>query len=204
MRTKDKILNTALQLLNEHGVKSVTIRDVAAEMGISHGNVGYHYANMEFIIYALYEKLVKEMDAVISSMQFSGIHLQMVYDSNKIMFTKFYEYRFLFIDFVAIGRSIPRLRKHYLALQKKRAGEFFMLLMLLKSNNILSSKFSDEQYGQLIQSLTIFGDFWISSSELVYNGKKDKRVDYYLDLFFALIQPYLTKEGQKQYLLLQK
>ena len=93
MRTKDKILVTALQLLNEHGVKSVTIRDIAAEMGISHGNLGYHYANMELIIYALYEQLVKEMDAVIGSMQFSGIHLQLVYDSNKIMFTKFYEYR---------------------------------------------------------------------------------------------------------------
>ena len=53
MRTKDKILVTALQLLNEHGVKSVTIRDIAAEMGISHGNLGYHYANMELIIYAL-------------------------------------------------------------------------------------------------------------------------------------------------------
>ena len=60
MRTKDKILVTALQLLNEHGVKSVTIRDIAAEMGISHGNLGYHYANMELIIYALYEQLVKE------------------------------------------------------------------------------------------------------------------------------------------------
>lgn len=199
MGTKDKILATALQLLNEKGVKSVTIRDVAAEMGISHGNLGYHYANIDKIIFALYQALVEKMDATIAAIQVPEIHFRLIVSGAQQTFLLFYEYRFLFIDFVTIGRSIPKLKKHYIALQQQREIAFFEVIQLLQQKDIVSKRFSTVQYKQLIQSLTVFGDFWISSSELGYSGKKSNKIDHYLGLFLSLIYPYLTKKGVKQY-----
>jgi|GEM_PF-4394606 len=51
--TKNKILKTAQRLYNQKGLESVSIRGIAAEMGISHGNLMYHYENKEVLTKAL-------------------------------------------------------------------------------------------------------------------------------------------------------
>ena len=39
MTTKEKIIDTALQLFNKQGIDPVTTRHIAKEMNISHGNL---------------------------------------------------------------------------------------------------------------------------------------------------------------------
>lgn len=57
MKTKDKIIETARQLFNEKGTRHVTTNHVAAQAGISPGNLYYHFRNKEGIILAIFEQL---------------------------------------------------------------------------------------------------------------------------------------------------
>jgi AcrR family transcriptional regulator len=60
MSRKDEILNVALKLFNETNIQATTTNNIAKAMGISSGNLHYHYKNTEDIIRNLYEQLKSE------------------------------------------------------------------------------------------------------------------------------------------------
>lgn len=56
-RTKTRILETAIELFNDKGTKAVTTNHIAAAMGISPGNLYYHFRNKEEIIRAIFAQM---------------------------------------------------------------------------------------------------------------------------------------------------
>src|SRR6266567_6576776 len=54
--TRGRILDTALALFNERGTAAVSTNLVAAEAGLSPGNLYYHFADKQEIIRALHDR----------------------------------------------------------------------------------------------------------------------------------------------------
>ena len=57
MNTKDKIIQTSISLFNEHGERAISTNHIASSLGMSPGNLYYHFKNKEDIIrhiFALY------------------------------------------------------------------------------------------------------------------------------------------------------
>ncbi len=57
MKTRDKIIETAIQLFNEQGSRAISTNHIAATIGISPGNLYYHFRNKEDIIRAIFEQM---------------------------------------------------------------------------------------------------------------------------------------------------
>jgi AcrR family transcriptional regulator len=57
--TKEKILLGSLELLNERGFAAVTVADLAAQAGISTGNLSYHFPTKRDLLLALWDRAEK-------------------------------------------------------------------------------------------------------------------------------------------------
>jgi len=54
--TRDRILEASLVLFNEHGIAAVSTHRIAAELGISPGNLHYHFKSKEQILSWLFRR----------------------------------------------------------------------------------------------------------------------------------------------------
>ena len=61
MKTRDRILNCALELFNRDGEPNVTTLDIANELGISPGNLYYHFHGKEPLTMQLLERFQADM-----------------------------------------------------------------------------------------------------------------------------------------------
>ena len=59
-KTRDKILEKALVLFNENGTAAISTNHIAAAMGISPGNLYYHFRNREEIIREIFTMMATE------------------------------------------------------------------------------------------------------------------------------------------------
>lgn len=194
MKTKDRILQAALQLFNVEGVGSVSIRDIARVLDMSHGNLQYHFKNTDEMILALYREVARQFDAMIQALdtQTTTPNVRML---TRQTFQLIYAYRFLFMNFVEITRRIPTLYEDYQLLTLRRKTQFFQIFAQLKSNGLIRADIPDAMLQNLVQELIIVGDFWLSNNAISARREELDAVAYYSDVFVNVLYPYLSAAG---------
>ena len=197
MTTKEKILAEALIQLNENGVDNVTVRSIAKAIGISHGNLCYHFPNTDAIIHKLYLQLVNEFDAQIEQAEVPKSDLHLLFKIGEINFKIQYGYKFLLLDFVQIMRRIPAVKEHFKNHIEIRRTQFRFILDSLISGEILREEFEPNMYEHLITRLLIFGNGWIAFSEIHTEG--EVKPMKYFEVFGSALLPYLTEKGIEEY-----
>ena len=65
MKTKHNIIATAIYLFNLHGTKTISTNHIAKEMGISPGNLYYHFRSKNDIIRSISENFSNELGSVL-------------------------------------------------------------------------------------------------------------------------------------------
>lgn len=197
--TKDVILKTALYLFNTHGLPKITLRSIAKEMGISQGNLNYHFKKREDIIETLYFQLVKNIDYSFSNTRNLENVLELLFNISTTIMYNFYDYRFFMLDFVQIMRENDTIKTHYLLLTTQREQEFAQLFELLVKEGTLRNEILPNEYSNLYKRFQILGDFWISSAETKKQPLTKNSIPIYSELINQTIFPYLTSNGQKKY-----
>jgi AcrR family transcriptional regulator len=198
-KTKEIILDTSLELFNSFGLSKVTLRTIANKMGISQGNLNYHFKKREDIIEALYFQLVQNIDSSMSDMQQSKNPFQLLVSISQTIMSNFYEYRFFLLDFVQIIRENKKIRKHYAELTIQREQQFSMLFNVLIENGLMRNEILPNEYKNLYKRFQILGDFWISDAEILNYKITKKTISTYSEILTQTIFPYLTSKGQKEY-----
>ncbi|MCK0157165.1 TetR/AcrR family transcriptional regulator [Cellulophaga sp. F20128] len=196
VKTKDKIVLCAIQLFNENGVQSITSRHIAAELGISHGNLDYHYKTKEDLILAIYKRMRKEMsesyllrDEYASPMEhFHRLLIHTEEFQNK--------YRFFNLDVLEISRSYPKiskLLKKTLEIRKTQMQSFF--------NEFITEGYMQLHKGdkltRLQHTIRIVITFWLSKQEVLTSSKFDEKGEMVLHIWDVML-PYLTEKGHKE------
>jgi AcrR family transcriptional regulator len=196
--TKSKILATALNLFNELGLAKVTLRNIATKMGISQGNLCYHFKKREDILEALYHQLVALMDEVVHQAGMSLPTLSSSFQTSKRMMQHFYEYRFFMLDFVQIMRENEPIHQHYKALITLRQQQFLGMFELWIHEGLMRPEEFEGEFDNLYIRSSILGDFWLSSAMIQQELTVDL-VDKYNHITFQNLYPYLTPKGKKQF-----
>jgi AcrR family transcriptional regulator len=200
MTTKQRILQTSLQLFNQHGVDTVTVRLIAKELGMSHGNLCYHFPNTDAIAETLYEALIEELNKVLEEPSvFNTVNLQTLYKLCAFVFEKLYKYKFLIQDFISLTRRNPNLKQKHRDLVANRRLFFQIGIEAGIQAGFLKPDIIEGQYENFFNQLFIISDFWLASAEILYEGKEEDKLQTYLNIAFTLIVPYLTEKGLSEY-----
>lgn len=194
MDTKERILNTALHLYNKEGIHAITSRHIAVEMGISPGNLHYHFRHTDDIIQALYSQLSAEFDTLMSQTgHMKDIDIDSMDAFTALSFTIIYKYRFIFLHFVEIVRRIPSIRRDYLKLTERRTVQFSNIFKQLVKNGIFRNDLPKDIWPALVKQIFIVADFWLSNNELTSRLPEKKALLQFKETFQVMFMPYLAK-----------
>ena len=111
--TSDRILEAALALFNAEGSHAVSTRHIATKLGISPGNLYYHFANKEEIVLRLYERIEAQLMATLAPRGDRPQSFEAILQYLDDIFGHLWDFRFFYCDVNALLREIPGLKERY-------------------------------------------------------------------------------------------
>ncbi len=96
-RTAERILEAALDLFNRFGEPNVSTTVVAAQLGISPGNLYYHYPAKEGIVNALSQRYAQRLNGLLQEAD-AARDVPAAWSLLQSLFACLWDYRFLYRD----------------------------------------------------------------------------------------------------------
>ena len=199
MKRKDKILTTALSLFNQHGIESISLKAIAKNLEISYGNVTYHFPNKHKLVAQLYNNMLTAHHAVLEHFQETDQLLESIILAPLQTFKISLEYRFLFVDVVAIKRKYTTIIEQQSAGNQQQMQQLLPLFEQLKLDGFLRQEVSKEQILFLMQASNAIRTFFfinLDESTIVYSKTLEQA---YLKQVNQLLWPYLSPQGIEIY-----
>ena len=201
MKTRDKIIQASIVLFNEQGERNVTTNHIAADLGISPGNLYYHFRNKEDIILSIYEEYarnllietmpevspdVKPLDAIILYMD--------------VVFQAMMKFRFFYSNLPVLLAKNPLLHDKYVEVQSFIAQRVSELLLSLRAAKMMD--FSDEDLPDIVSILRLVNTFWLSFYQTQNNDNEINDAVFYQGVLkiLVIIQPYISAEAKNEFL----
>ncbi|WP_294673033.1 TetR/AcrR family transcriptional regulator [uncultured Fluviicola sp.] len=192
MKTKDKILRQALLQFNTEGVERVTTSSLAKNLGISLGNLHYHFPNRDSIIRQLVDQFLN--DEEMRSQKLLQVKTENfmthAFTVQFLTFKNMWEYRFIFTDRLVIKRRMDYLEVRFRKMVDQRKSEFDQTMSALQASNIILPNISQKTFDAYFTQIVIGNNSWISYSDLFDYGSAP-----YLHFAECAIwswKPYLT------------
>lgn len=113
LKTKERILQLSLQLFNERGERSVTTNHIAAELGMSPGNLYYHFRNKNEIIKELMEQYQKQTLDMLTLPEDRQLDANDKIHYFQVLSSQLWAYRFLHRDVYHLVENNEDFRKLY-------------------------------------------------------------------------------------------
>jgi AcrR family transcriptional regulator len=154
MKTKEKILVVALEMFNATNTQAATTNHIAKEMGISIGNLHYHYKNREEIIRHLYEQYRTKMtaDGAIRC-------IRQLEETHKNAMNLLWEYRFFQRELLFLLSRDPLLKKKYIEDNIAHRSRIVQSMHFLVEEGILDIPF-DNVIEHLADTILLTVQFW--------------------------------------------
>lgn len=195
--TKEKIKRTATHLFNANDSLSITTNHIAKELGISPGNLYYHYKNKEEIIREIYA----DMSQTFESFQSFELILGSANPLKEMheMFDKytelFWEYRFLMRDAAVLMAFDVELKDIFATNQARRIVQIESLIRFLIDKEILEG-IPEEQITKRARLHWFISAYWQVFTS-TYNTVSKESIDEAKEMLFKLqIYPFLSQKGK--------
>ena len=193
MGTKKKILAGALKLFNEGNTQAATTNHIAASLGMSPGNLHYHYKNREAIIAALYEAMKAQTELARDALPGSigALHMHMMH-----LGRVYWEYRFFHRELLFLLSRDPELKARYIEDNLAHRERIICALTRLVENGCLKVPY-DNVLEQLADTTLLTTQFWIPFLETLGTPLDENRLEGMFRHVQGAMRPYLTPKGLK-------
>ncbi|WP_410211921.1 TetR/AcrR family transcriptional regulator [Aquirhabdus sp.] len=202
MKTRDRILQKSLQLFNEQGERSVSTNHIAAALGISPGNLYYHFRNKESIISELLLVYQHEILGLLSIPEGRIMEVSDKFVYFQVLSSQFWKYRFLHRDSNHLIESSDILKQRYPIFAKQVMQQGMLIYRGFVDAGLMRA--SNAEIEALIINIWIvmtnWSNFLLMTGHISQTDAIDERwLRQGLRQMVFLEGPYLTGEGRTAY-----
>jgi AcrR family transcriptional regulator len=158
-RTAERILEVTLELFNRFGEPNVSTTLISAEMGISPGNLYYHYPAKDELINALFDRYETALNSLLNASD----NVRDVEDAWFFMHTLFeliWQYRFLYRDLNDLLSKNRRLETHFQTVLKNKTRSVKALLDSMNRTGAL--RMDSREMEPTATSMVVVLTYWLS------------------------------------------
>ena len=170
MKTRDRIVQESLLLFNQHGERPITTNHIAAHLGISPGNLYYHYRNKDDIVEQLFARYEARMDQALLVPEGRLPNLEDVWMQLHLVFECMWTFRFLYRDLVDILSRNRKLKQHFSRILNRASSSANEVLKGLAQAEILRA--TQDEIRATAENVLLVATFWLS-----YNTVRGARPD---------------------------
>lgn len=158
-RTAERILEVTLELFNRFGEPNVSTTLISAELGISPGNLYYHYPAKDELINSLFDRYEKSLNELLNASD----SVRDVEDAWFFMHTLFeliWQYRFLYRDLNDLLSKNRRLETHFQWVLKNKSRSVKTLLDSMSRSGAIS--IDSREAEPTATSMVVVLTYWLS------------------------------------------
>lgn len=187
MKTRDRILQNAVELFNCTNTQKATTNHISKKMGISPGNLHYYFKNREEIIREIYFKMKNEFTLL--PHEFPNT-LDELFKANRKSFKIQWKYRFFYSELLFLLSRDIELKSIYtkdILVQKKR---YRLIFKQLEKKNVLIFK-NDREIDYLVDMILLIEQFW--NSYLKVYDDEEPNIDLVIYQIEKTITPFIVE-----------
>ena len=197
MKTKDRIIQAAVELFNAQGEQNITTNHIAAHLSMSPGNLYYHFRNKEDIIRAILLDYAHDLEEYFAHIEGPDT-LQMSMEHLERVMLVMWRYRFLYHNLPDILARDQQLHERFRELQQPIYGYMRRHFLALREQQILQA--SDEELDSLlliIKQMFLFWHAYQFSLHAESTVSKGRQYEVMPQVLF-LVRPYIAPAHQQE------
>lgn len=196
LTTRQQILSTALTAFNKQGIDAVGVRDLAALLKLSAGNITYYFPTRDEMV----KELLADLDGNIRLMtdKVKVSNLGDFVAQQKLIMEEQFQNRCLFLAYGSLMMFNKKVASGLKKLEKRRNDLLKSSLQGLSKNSLLE-KLSPSEMEALLTQMLSFSNSWITAV-MADNAsvKKEQAVKQGAKSFAFMLNPYLSKKGKAE------
>lgn len=202
MKTREKIVQAALELFNEHGERAITTNHIAAHIGISPGNLYYHFRNKQEIVREIFKLYSSELLERFTPLQGKNEGLVLLKHYLSSIFTLMWKYRFFYSNLPDILQRDTELHREYIEVQERLQDNLVKIIQVFIELDWLRIESQDVTF--FVRTLHMIVCGWLSyQSAMSANTKVTEQIIHQGMLqMIHVVKPRATELGQEQLQLL--
>lgn len=204
MKTKEKIVFAALELFNEHGERTITTNHIAAHIGISPGNLYYHFANKQEIVRAIFALYSSELVERFTPLQGQTESLSLLKHYLDAVFNLMWKYRFFYANLPDILQRDAQLHEEYIAVQERLRANLITIISTFIDLELIDVPEND--LGTFVTTLHLVVSSWLNyqSAMTLTTEITESVVHQGMLQMIAVVKPTATPLGLEQLQLLEE
>ncbi|NRF71920.1 TetR/AcrR family transcriptional regulator [Aquincola sp. S2] len=199
-RTAERILEITLDLFNRFGEPNVSTTLISAELGISPGNLYYHYPAKDELINALFDRYERGLSELLHAADNVG-NVEDAWLFFHMLFELIWQYRFLYRDLNDLLSKNRRLETHFQFVLKNKSRAVSTVLEGLTRSKVV--RIDEREADAVANAMVVVLTYWLSY-EYVRDPRKALEPDsagaalargaYHV---LSLLMPYLDPQARE-------
>jgi len=199
MKTRDRILQTSLQLFNEHGEPRITTNHIADELDISPGNLYYHFRSKDEIIELLFQQFERRMDAALQAPTRRVPDMEDMWLYLHLVFENIWDYRFIYRDLDNILSRNKKLRTHFRRILERKINTAAAICKGLVEAGVMNA--TSDDIAALARNIAVVATYWLNFQSVRASASTapDEGSNLGLGVYqvLSLVAPFLNGEARR-------